>query len=183
MNSSRLRALIALGTLACVAPAGIAQAALPSWIHADPAHRIATIDMVAGWNPNNSALNFNGYYAGDLTIVIPVGWTVKVSFTNHDGMLPHSLLVTKAYAKAKIPPQAGVNQVAISKAYTDDPDSGLAPGQKDSFDFKATDPGTYWWFCGVPGHGLEGMHVKLRIDPAATGPAAIIAPGAEKGRP
>lgn len=78
--------------------------------------KIVTADLVAGWNSENGALNFNGYYQGDMTLAVSVGWTVKVNFMNHDGILPHSMLVTKQYAKDDIPIEAGNDQVAISKA-------------------------------------------------------------------
>jgi uncharacterized cupredoxin-like copper-binding protein len=119
-----------------------------------------------------------------MTIVIPAGWTVNATVLNHDGMLPHSLLVTKPYPKDQIPPEAGENQVAINKAYTDNPVGGLAPNQKDSLSFKAPDQdGNYWLLCGVPGHGVQGMYVNLAIDTKATKPEIIVKDGAAQGRP
>src|ERR1700759_3607703 len=88
------------GIAALLAFAYPALAALqtPSWMKVNAQAKSVALDIVAGSNANNGALNFNGFYGGDMTVVIPQGWTVKVTFTNHDGMLPHSVLVTKAYA-------------------------------------------------------------------------------------
>lgn len=176
-----------LGGLALVmaALAGAAQAEPdPSWMKVDTAKKAVAVDLVAGWNPENGALNFNGYFQGDMTLLVPVGWTVKVSFTNHDGMLPHSMLVTKQYGKDEIPQEAGNPEVAISKAYTDNPTGGLAPNEKDNFDFKTTDAGNYWLFCGVPGHGQQGMYVDLKVDPAAVRPEIVVKKeAAAAGRP
>ncbi|MBV9653078.1 MAG: hypothetical protein JOZ42_00805 [Acetobacteraceae bacterium] len=155
----------------------------PSWMKVNAQAKSVALDIVAGSNANNGALNFNGYYGGDMTVVIPQGWTVKVTFTNHDGMLPHSVLVTKNYAKDEIPPQAGVNELAVSKAYSNNPESGLSPNEHDDFSFKATTPGDYLLFCGVPGHGVQGMYVNLKVDAGAQQPEIEVAQGAEEGRP
>jgi len=162
---------------------GAAHAEDLSLIKADPAKKIVTADLVAGWNSENGALNFNGYYQGDMTLAVTVGWTVKVNFMNHDGMLPHSMLVTKQYAKDDIHIEAGNNQVAISKVYTDNPIRGLAPNDKDAFSFKTTDAGDYCLLCGVPRHGQQGMYVDLKVDPALTKSEVLIAKDAAASRP
>lgn len=172
---SGLGALLAVPAVAAPQP--------PSWMKVNAPAKSVALDIVAGSNANNGALNFNGYYGGDMTIVIPQGWTVKVTFTNHDGMLPHSVLVTKNYAKDEIPPQAGVGELAVSKAYSNNPESGLSPNEHDDFSFKATKPGDYLLFCGVPGHGVQGMYVNLKVDPTAQEPGIEVAQGAEEGRP
>ncbi len=169
--------------LAAGLSAASAQTPVPSWMIVDAAHKTLAVDLMAGWNPENGALNFNGHYQGNMTLVVPQGWTVKVSFTNHDGMLPHSLLVTKVYPQDAIPIEAGQPEVAISKAYTGDPIAGLAPNEKDGFLFVARDPGDYWLLCGVPGHGVQGMYVGLKIDPNAAAPEIDVVSGSPAGRP
>ena len=156
---------------------------LPSWMTVDQAKKTVAVDIVAGWNPENSALNFNGYFGADMVLTVPVGWTVKVAFLNHDGMLPHSLLVTKQYPADDIPPEAGVEQVAISKAYSDNPVGGLGPNETDKFGFTARNAGDFWMVCGVPGHALQGMYVDLKIDAAAQMPSIGLAKDAAVGRP
>ncbi|MBV8400534.1 MAG: hypothetical protein JOZ17_17610 [Acetobacteraceae bacterium] len=143
--------------LSMAAGSAAEQKATPSWIKNDPAKKTATLDVMSGWNPDNGALNFNGFSNNQATVVVPANWTVRVNFVNHDGMLPHSILVTKQYAKDAIPPQAGVSEVAISKAYSRDPESGIGPNEKDNFSFVPRTAGDYWLFCGVPGHGVQGM--------------------------
>lgn len=174
----------ALGAALAAGTARADQTVTPDWMKVDAAHKTVSLDVQAGWNPNNGALNFNGYYEGDMTIVVPSGWTVKTAVMNHDGMLPHSLLITKPYPRDGIPPEAGESQVAINKAYTDNPVGGLAPNQKDSFSFRApNEDGSYWLFCGVPGHGLQGMYVNLRVDTKVEAPEVIVKDGAASGRP
>ena len=156
-------------------PALAQPATTPSWMKVDAAAKTVSLDIVAGWNPNNGALNFNGYYEGDMTVAVPPGWTVRMAVENHDGMLPHSLLVTKRYPQDEIPPEAGADQVAINKAYTDNPVGGLGPNQKDTLSFRTpADGGEYWLFCGVPGHGVQGMYVDLKVDQAAQAPGIVV---------
>src|SRR2546422_11669331 len=45
---------------------------------------------IAGLTGANGALNFNGFRDGELTLTVPLGWSVVMQFRNHDGMLPHS---------------------------------------------------------------------------------------------
>lgn len=155
----------------------------PSWLQADAGSKKVRIDIIAGFNANNGALNFNGYFTGDMTIIVPVGWTVEVDFKNNDAMLPHSLLVTKPYPPDHVPEIAGVNEVAIPRAYTDNPDQGIPAPKGDKVSFKAQAPGDYWFFCGAPGHGQGGMWTKFKIDAAASAPSVTVAQGAEPGRP
>jgi sulfocyanin len=153
---------------------------VPAWMKADESAKSVQLEIVAGWNPNNGALNFNGYYKGDLTIVVPVGWTVVAKFSNHDGMLPHSMLVTRPL-EGHIPEQAGLGEVAISRAYSNDPESGIMSNQHDEVRFVARDAGNYWLLCGVTGHGLQGMWVKLDVDAHAALPHIVVVSGAEPG--
>ena len=171
------------GVLIAVAVSAAARAEerlVPSWMTSDKAAKLVTIQLVAGWNANNGALNYNGYYKGDATILVPPDWTVDVKFSNHDGMLPHSVLVTKPLGD-HIPEQSGQAQVAISRAYSVDPESGIMADKRDDVRFAARDAGLYWFLCGVVGHGLAGMWINFDVDAKATEPALVIASGAEAG--
>ena len=94
------------------------------------------------------------------------------------------LLATKQFPKNAIPPEAGADPVAISKAYTDNPISGIAPGQKNSLTFRTpASGGEYWLFCGVPGHGVQGMYVNLSVHPKAAKPVEAMLDPKVEGRP
>ena len=152
-------------------------ASIPFWIASN------ALDVVAGFNANNGALNFNGYFTGDMTVVVPVGWSVEIDFKNNDAMLPHSLLVTKPYPPDHVPDVAGADQVAIPRAYTDNPDQGIPSPKTDKVNFTVKAAGEYDFFCGAPGHGQGGMWTRFVVDAAATAPYVTIAAGAEPGRP
>ena len=182
--SSRHPAALAVVTLALLlAPAASAEEKLtPNWMKADAAAKKVKLDIIAGFNANNGALNFNGYFTGDMTVVVPVGWTVEIAFKNNDAMLPHSLLVTKPYPPDHVPEIAGTDQVAIPRAYTDNPDQGIPSPKTDRVTFTAKTAGDYDFFCGAPGHGQGGMWTRFTVDAAATTPYVTLAPGAEPGR-
>lgn len=182
MRDSIATAFCAFVVLAAAPASGRADETLtPSWMKAYAEAKTVTIELVAGWNANNGALNYNGYYKGDVTVVIPMGWTVEVDFRNHDGMLPHSVVATKPYPPDKIPGQAGIGELAIGKAYSVDPESGIMADHHDQIQFHARHAGQFWLLCGVTGHAVQGMWVKLSIDAEADAPHVVIDEGAEPG--
>ncbi len=149
----------------------------------DAATKTVTMDVVAGFNPNNSNWNYNGYHDGDLTVVLPLDWNVRMTFTNHDADVPHSLVVTADPGAKDLPLQAGHDQAAFARAYTKSPEQGLSEGDHDLIAFKAKTAGKFLWLCGVPGHAQSGMWVHLEVSPDADAPYLRIAKGAEPGRP
>ena len=133
----------------------------------DPATRTAALRLVAGYNQTNSALNLNGGAKGNQTIIMPVGWTVKSRFINQDGNLPHSAIVIESISPIPaMPPEP-----AFARAYTMKLEEGLTHGREDVMTFKATRPGDYWIFCGVPGHGVSGMYINFFVSESAKVPA------------
>ncbi len=177
---------IALALLG-IGAAGAAGAAedhlVPSWMTVDAGARSVVMDVIAGFNANNSSWNYNGYHDGDMTVVLPQGWSVRINFTNHDGDVPHSMVVMADPGPNDLPLEAGREQAAFSRAYSKSPEQGISAGDQDVVAFTAKKPGKYLWFCGVPGHGQSGMWVHLEVIPDAGAPYLRIAKDAEPGRP
>ena len=171
-------ALIAIALTAASACAKSSDLTQPSWMTIDAGAKKVTMDIEAGWNGNNGALNFNGYHDGDATVVVPVGWSVVVNFKNNDANLPHSLLVTKPYAKGEFPQTAGHSEVAIPRAYTRDPVDGISAGQTDDFRFTAKEAKDYYYLCGVTGHAMSGMWIHLSLRDNVDQPGLIAEEGA-----
>jgi sulfocyanin len=145
----------------------------PAWLSFDAAAKTARFKLTAGLTGLNGALNFNGYRDGELTLVVPVGWTVVVSFENHDGMLPHSAQVV---AEQTPIPASALDKAGIDRAYTNKAFEGLAPQAKDNMRFTAAPAGNYLFVCGVPGHALAGMWIRLRVSPDASEPSVVATP-------
>jgi sulfocyanin len=149
-------------------------------VHEDA--RNVEMDVVAGFNPNNSSWNFNGYHDGNMTVVVPEGWRVRIDFTSRDGNVPHSLVVIADPGRENLPMEAGREHTAISSAYPKSPIQGISAGDKDVISFTAKKAGDYLWFCGVPRHGLSGMWVYFKVSADADQPYVTIAEGAAEGR-
>lgn len=167
------RLLPALALLALAAAPVTAQRVDPSWMHADSAARRVTFDLVAGMPGVNGGLNFNGFTNGELTFVAPVGWQVTFAFVNRDAALTHSAEVITPRSPLPIqaiPPSiagAGSKELLLGLASS-------APAEM--IPFKATPAGDYLVYCAVPGHGMAGMWIRLRIDGAAKAPSMVATP-------
>lgn len=130
------------------------------WVTYDEATRTVSFKLVAG------PFNFNGYTSGGATLVVPPLTTVVSTFINKDGT-PHSAEVISG--EGPIPNAA--DEPAIPRAYTNKVQEGLPQEAKDVMRFPVPERGTYRIFCGVPGHGLSGMWIWLKVDPAAATPS------------
>ena len=174
---------LAAALLLIATPATAAEEQLvPTWMTVDAGAHKVTMDVVAGFNPNNSNWNFNGYYDGEMTVVVPEGWQVEITLSNRDGGLPHSLVVMADPGTDNLPLQAGREQAAFPRAYSRSPEQGISAGDRDTISFKTNKTGDFLWFCGVPGHGQSGMWIRFAVTGDADSPYVIIAPDAEPGR-
>ena len=150
--------LVALA-LAGLPAAATAQADYLKW---DPATKTATFELVAGADGAKSPFNFDGYTDGEATLAVPPGASVVINFVQKDGT-PHS---AEVIADKDPMPNIG-GDPAIPRAYTNKVVEGLPQEAKDVIKFTAPDSGSYRIFCGVPGHGLSGMWIRFKVDPAA----------------
>lgn len=173
---SRLRVNLALLASLCVAAPvkltaqGGSGAAAPdtTWLKWNPTTRTATFKLIAGVPGRaKSPFNFNGYTDGELVLTVPENSSVVMNFVNDDGT-PHSAEVIED--KKPIPNMA-VDQPALPRAYTKAVTEGIAQGGTDAMRFKATPAGSYLIFCGVPGHGLSGMWIRLKVSSDVTMPS------------
>jgi sulfocyanin len=163
-------------------PATAAQELVPTWMTVDAGAHKVTIDVVAGFNPNNSKWNFNGYYDGDITVVVPQGWEVEIALTHQDGAVPHSLVVMADPGTENLPLQAGREQAAFPRAYSRSPEQGISAGDHDTITFQTNKSGAFLWFCGVPGHGQSGMWTRFEVSGDAETPYITITGAPEPGR-
>ena len=159
----------ACGAAAQTVPAPVVDSA---WLKADTATRTASFELIAGLTGLNGALNFNGFRDGGLTLTVPKGWTALVHFRNHDGMLPHSALVIGDAKPLPIQPQTP----AFDRAFTLKLAEGLPPEGTDDFRFIANREGSFLIFCGVPGHGMAGMWIRLVVSSSARLPSLAVTP-------
>ncbi len=155
--------------LAACLSAGSLSAQLPAWISVDSAGR--TVDLVleaAPGGPDGSA-TLSGMHHGGVQLVVPLGWTIRWTWTNRDSSQAHSLVVMAE--REKLPTEGGRPSIenALSRAVR----AGLKPGQRDLATFVAEPAGWYWVLCGVPDHAIRGEWIGLKIDPEAAGVSVV----------
>lgn len=143
------------------APSAAASSAGPdSVIKYSVATNTVTFELMAG------PFNFNGYTNGGATLLLTPKANVVINFVNKDGT-PHSAEVISGEGPI---PNAAVDP-AIPRAYTNKVLEGLPQEARDAMRFTVAESGKYRIFCGVPGHGLSGMWIWMKIDPAAKAPS------------
>jgi uncharacterized cupredoxin-like copper-binding protein len=122
------------------------------WIRAFPKRRLVVFTVEAGYGGANYGQNFDGYFRGNLTVKVPLGWTVRVAFKNV-GSLPHSFVLEPWNEN----PASGSPKPAFPGAETRNPVAGTAPGSGQVIVFKAARAGKFRFVCAYPGHAALGM--------------------------
>ncbi len=173
MNTYRYQVASALAAgLLLLGGAGTASAAprtkAPTWVTTKG--KIVNLTVIADYSSAVSGFNFNGYGHGQLTITVPKGDTVKVTFSNK-ASLPHSVQFT-AYTKSL--PMTGVTD-AFKGSSSPNPTNGTVKGTTQKFSFVANKAGRYLMICAVPGHALAGMWDSLVV--SATAKTATVSTG------
>lgn len=138
----------------------LASAQLPEWVQVDSVGRTVSLNLeVLGKGLHGSA-TLAGYDHGAVQVVVPLNWTVKWTWVNHDSTANHSLVLMAE--REKLPTEGGrpALENAMSRAVT----TGLKPNQRDVTTFVADQAGWYWLLCGVPGHAIEGEWIGLKVD-------------------
>jgi hypothetical protein len=146
-------------------PAAVPPAAAPDqgqYLKYDAASNTVTFELIGG----PQGFQFNGYSSGGATLVLPPKANVVMNFVNKDGT-PHSAQVISGEGPI---PNAAVD-AAIPRAYTNKVLEGLPQEGSDVMRFAVPESGTYRIFCGVPGHGLSGMWIWMKVDPSAKAPS------------
>jgi len=143
----------------------------PDWMKFDPQKQQVSLLLVGAADGTNGTMNYNGYGNGDMTVIIPFGWKVKGTFRNKGlGAIPHSLAVVNE--TIPMPVEGGV--LAFPRATTVKLVPGLLAGEEDSFEFVANTEGRFLIFCGVTGHGVQGMWDYLIVSKEAKVPSVLI---------
>jgi hypothetical protein len=170
------RLLPLLGLLLAAVPLR-AQTIDPAWMQVDSAAKRVSFALLAGAPGVNGGLNFNGFSNGGLTLVVPTGWKIIMVFGNLDRSLTHSFEVISPRSPLPIQgvpptiPGAGSKEQLLGLAATAPP---------ETVRFEAAPAGEYLVYCAVPGHGMAGMWVRLRIDGTAHAPSIVVTPATPK---
>ncbi len=148
---------------AAAAPAGTLQT--PDWYRVDNAAQTVTLDIVAGSTNKGNYWNYNGYTNGEVTVVVPVGYTVTINYSNQDPNMAHSIGVdarTSGFPAAFPADYQPVFEGAISQNPMDMANATLT-GESEVVTFVASEAGNYSLACYVPGHAVVGMWIGFEV--------------------
>jgi hypothetical protein len=130
-----------------------AQPDVAQFIHVDQTSRSAVVTLIAGHPATDNQFNYDGYGRGALVLSVPVGWQVTIQCQNH-GTVPNSCSVVR---------DAGSKEPVKPAWTTLHPQSGLSPGQSDSFVFDPAEVASYRIASLVGGNEASGMWLDLEV--------------------
>lgn len=136
------------------------------WLTMDSSKKSVDLKLEADDGNAGGGMNFNGYSNGSMTVTVPNGWTVNVSFSNDNSFMPHSAMVVPYTDRSD--PNFPSSSEAFQNASTPNPTNGITSGSTQHFTFKADKTGKYAIVCAVPGHAASGMWDTLVISDTAT---------------
>ena len=174
MNASRLAATSAAALLLFVAgPLSAQEVTTPDWMQVDHDAQTVTMEIVAGTTDENRSWNFNGYYDGNVEIVVPEGYEITIDFINEDPSNPHSLGIGEP-AEGMYPPDLDPTPVfegAITRGATSKT-RATQSGDSETITFTADTAGEYAMICYIQMHAAMGMWTYFTV--SADGEAGII---------
>jgi hypothetical protein len=159
MTAALLLSVLLSGLLPGPGPAQTFSAPPDQWLSYDAGTNTVTFELIAG------PFTFNGYRDGGATLLVPCDAKIVLNFVNKDGT-PHSAIVISGDGPIPNAP----SDPAIPRAYTNKALEGLPQEATDVMSFPVPANGAYRIVCGVPGHGLSGMWIWLKVDPAVKQP-------------
>lgn len=149
-----------------------AEVTVPDWMTVDEAGETVTIELVAGQTNANNSWNYNGYYNGNATIVVPEGFEVTIDFENADQVNPHSVGVDAQVGN--YPSVFEGVEPAFEGAVTEgaaEMSTSTQPGESETITFTASEAGEYALVCYVPAHAVTGMWIGFEV--SADGEAGV----------
>lgn len=155
-----------LGAASCALAGLLVGARDPEFMRYDADARRVDLTVTSAFDQSNSGFNLNGGSHGSHRITVPAGWTVRLTFINHD-VIPHSVAVVREQSQVPL----YVARPAFPGAATRSLQRGLPAGDRqDDIAFVAGLPGSYLIACGIPGHAVLGSYLRLVVSPSATVP-------------
>lgn len=153
-------------------PAAMDALQTPEWYQYDEANNSVTLDIVSGSSSESNYWNFNGYYNGAITVVVPAGASVTINYSNEDpNNIFHSIGVAPFTSNppAMVEPDPVFDGAITSNAAS--ATEATATGESETITFTADQAGEYSLVCYVPGHAVAGMWILFTV--SAEGEAGV----------
>lgn len=138
----------------------------PDWMTVDQDANTVTMDITAGETSANNNWNFNGYFNGNATVVVPEGAEVTINFDNQDRQMAHSVGIDEM--TENFPANFEEVTPAFDGAVTSGANTlqdATQPGESESITFTAGEAGEYSMICYVPAHAVTGMWIYFEVSP------------------
>lgn len=148
-----------------------------SWMQFDKNTQTVMLNVTAALSNDNNGFNFNGFSNGAMTVTVPLGWHVNISFMNKSTSMPHSLEIVPHSERTL----SGGFTPAFSGASTPQPEAGITSGQTQHVTFTADKAGQYAIVCAVPGHSSEGLWDNFVVSSIALMPTIAMNSGQTSG--
>jgi alcohol dehydrogenase (cytochrome c) len=129
--------------------------------------RTVSLTVNAALGAVGGGLNFNGFNRGGMTVTVPQGWHVNVTFKNLALQSPHSSVLTPVSQTRETRPSA---TPVFEGAATERAEQGITSGTQ-YFEFDASRTGQYALLCAVPGHANGGHWNFFTVGPANAKPS------------
>ncbi len=115
--------------------------------------RQKTVRIIAHSGPANDMLSYRIDGLRNPTLVVPAGATIKALYINTDDDMTHNLRFGTQHTAAA--PSVGTPNLAHK--------TGTAFHAADVTLRAPSKPGTYYYFCTIPGHAPGGMWGTVRV--------------------
>ncbi len=125
------------------------------------------LNVTASLGLAGGGLNFNGFNRGGMTVSVPQGWHVNVTFKNIALQSPHSAVIDPLGQTKETQPST---KGAFPGSATPRAAEGITSGTQ-YFDFTAGKPGTYALLCAIAGHANGGHWNYFKVLPANAKPS------------
>lgn len=166
MPSLRRAALVAAFSIFAAGAGSLSAQELttPDWMQVDDDAQTVTMQIVAGTTDENRSWNYNGYYDGNVDIVVPEGYEITIEFSNEDSSNPHSLGIGQP-AEGMYPPDVDPTPVfegAITRGATSKA-RATQSGASETITFTADTAGEYAMICYIQMHAAMGMWTHFTV--------------------
>jgi alcohol dehydrogenase (cytochrome c) len=146
---------------------GPANAAAQNFLALGETPKTVSLTVNAAMGTAGGGLNFNGFNRGGMTVTVPQGWHVNVTFKNLALQSPHSAVVTDlAQSKETQPSVEGVFEGSATERAA----QGITSGTQ-FFEFDASRTGQFALLCAVAGHANGGQWDYFTVGPGNSKPS------------
>lgn len=139
--------------------------AKPTFVRKDAAAKTVHLTVIATYDATNHGMNFNGYSHGKAAFIVPVGWTVKVTFKNNSDV-PHSAVVVDT----EMVQYPRVGEPYFAGAATPNHENGVT-SETVRFQFIPDEMGRFALACGFPVHAANGHWLVFVVAGAGAEPS------------